>query len=128
MRITRDKADDIFSKYIRLRDGKCLRCGSPVKFNEKGDPISHNASHFQGRRKEATRFNPLNCDTLCFSCHQYFTANPAEHYLWQVQKKGQVTVNEIIVRSNSYKKKDRKFDALIWGQAYKDLKNERNNK
>jgi len=124
MKISTDKADAIFSQYIRLRDKSCQRCGSLVKLNDKGDPISHQASHFQGRRKEATRFDPLNVDTLCFHCHQYFTANPAEHYMWQVDKKGLTTVNEIVIRSNSYKKKDRSFDALIWGQAYRDLKSE----
>ncbi len=124
MKISRDIADDWFSKYIRLRDGKCKRCHSPIELNGKGDPVSHQNSHFQGRRKEATRFDPENCDTLCGACHMYFTANPGEHYMWQVSQKGQNTVNEIIVRSNSYCKKDRKLAAMVWKQAYSDLKKE----
>jgi hypothetical protein len=117
-----DAADQWFSKYIRLRDKECRRCHSPVQFNDKGNPISHQMSHFQGRRKEATRFDPENGDTLCGGCHQYFTANPAEHYEWQVKIKGENVVNAIVVRSNSYKKKDRKLEAMIWKQAYNDLK------
>ena len=35
-----DKADKVFSQYIRLRDKRCMRCGSAVQFNEKGLPIS----------------------------------------------------------------------------------------
>lgn len=120
-KIKRDKADDIFSKYIRKRDKKCRRCFSLVEFNSKGDPISHQASHFQGRRKESTRFDEENVDTLCGGCHMYFTANPAEHYLWQVKTKGQKTVDMIVLRSNTYQKKDRELTYLYWKERYKEL-------
>jgi hypothetical protein len=127
MKISIDAADRSFSQYIRLRDGECRKCHSPVEYNNNGDPISHQASHFQGRRKEATRFDPDNVDCLCFSCHMYFTANPFEHVQWQIAKKGENTVNSIIVRSNSYVKKDRKLQALIWKTAYNDLKLKKHN-
>lgn len=94
-------------------------------FDDNGDPVSHQNSHFQGRRKEATRFDIENCDTLCGGCHQYFTANPGEHYMWQVATKGQATINAIIVRSNSHKKKDRRLETIIWKQAYLQLKSEK---
>lgn len=122
MRIKIDSADQWFSKYIRLRDGECRRCHSPVKFNSDGDPVTHQASHFQGRAKEATRFDPENLDCLCGGCHMYLGANPFEHVQWQIKTKGENRVNAIIIRSNSYKKKDRKLEAMIWKQAYKDLK------
>ena len=121
-KITRDPADDIFSKYIRLRDMKCRRCGSGVKLNASGDPISHQASHFQGRGKEATRFDEENVDTLCGGCHSYFTANPGEHYIWQVKTKSQKTVDLIILRSNQYYKKDRVMAKIYWSARYKGLK------
>lgn len=121
-KITRDKADDVFSKYIRLRDNKCRRCSSPVKLNSKGDPVSHQASHFQGRRKESTRFDEENVDCLCTGCHMYFTANPAEHYMWQVNTKGQKTVDLIVLRSNQYQKKDREMAYLYWKERLKELK------
>ena len=120
-KITRDKADDVFSQYIRLRDKKCMRCGSPVKFNDKGMPVSHQASHFVGRRKEATRFDEENVDCLCGGCHMYFTANPAEHYQWQVNKKGQKTIDMLVLRSNQYQKKDRKMAHLYWTERLKEL-------
>jgi hypothetical protein len=116
-----DPADKAFSQYIRLRDGECRRCHSPVRLNAKGEPVTHQASHFQGRGKEATRFDLENVDTLCGGCHMYFTAYPAEHYMWQVNQKGQQTVDQIVLRSNGYKKKDRKMELIIWREALKQL-------
>lgn len=119
-KIHRDPADKAFSQWIRLRDKRCLRCGSAVRFNQKGLPVSHEASHFKGRGKEATRFEPLNVDTLCYGCHSYFTAQPNEHLEWQIQTKGQEIVDRLILQSNTYKKKDRKLEALYWRQRLQD--------
>lgn len=115
VKIKLDKADKVCSQYIRLRDKKCLRCGSAVQFNEKGLPISHNASHFKGRGKENTRFNEDNLCCLCYGCHAYLTANPDEHYDFQVARLGQKKVDEIILASNLYCKKDREG----WYQFYR---------
>lgn len=117
-----DRADQAFSKYVRLSQGECQRCHSPVKLNANGDPVSHQASHFQGRRKEATRYDLDNVDCMCGGCHRHLTAMPYEHVQWQIATKGEQKVNEIILRSNQFKKKDRKMEVLIWEQAYKDLK------
>lgn len=115
-----DLADKYFSQWVRLRDRACKRCGSPVKFNEKGLPVSHQASHFKGRRKEASRYMPENVDCLCSGCHMYLTSQPDEHYLWQVKTKGQKVVDQIILTSNTYKKRDRKLEALYWRQKLKE--------
>lgn len=120
-KITRDKADDVFSKFIRLRDMECRRCHSPVELNDKGLPISHQASHFQGRGKEATRFDEDNVDTLCGGCHMYFTSHPGDHYEWQVKIKGQKQVDVIIFRSNQYMKKDRQLAFIYWKTRLKEL-------
>lgn len=112
-----DKADQLFSRYIRTRDNwTCQRCG------QRYDPPTRalHCSHFQGRGHEATRFEPLNADALCYGCHHYFTSHPGEHYLWQVQRKGQVVVDKIILASNGYKKKDRRMEALYWAQRLKE--------
>lgn len=116
----RDKADDFFSKWIRLRDMQCKRCGSPVKLNDKGLPVSHQASHFKGRRKENTRFMPENVDSLCGGCHMYFTSQPDEHVAWQIKTKGQKTVDRIILASSMYKKKDRELEKMYWKQKLLD--------
>jgi hypothetical protein len=60
-------------------------------------------------------------DTLCGGCHSYFTANPAEHYEWQVKTKGQQTVDLIVLRSNTYMKKDRQLAFIYWAQRLKEL-------
>jgi len=109
-----DPADTAFSQWIRLRDRQCVKCGSPVRFNEKGLPISHQASHFKGRKKESTRFDPNNVDTLCWGCHSYFGSQPNEHYDWQVARKGQDMVDKLILASNLYAKRDRKSEAIYW--------------
>lgn len=120
-KIKRDKADIIFSQYIRLRDMECRRCHSPVQLNDQGLPITHQASHFQGRGKESTRFDEENVDTLCGGCHRYFTSHPGDHYEWQVKIKGQKLVDAIILRSNQYLKKDRELAFIYWNQRLKEL-------
>ena len=113
-----DVADKAFSLYIRTRDKwTCQRC---MKRYEPPTMALH-CSHFQGRGKEATRFEPLNADALCYGCHQYFTSHPGEHMAWQVQRKGQDVVDRIILVSNTYKKKDRKAEVLYWRQVLSKL-------
>lgn len=113
MKIKLRPSDKAFSQYIRLRDKQCLRCYSKVQLNDAGLPVTHQASHFQGRGKENTRFDPENVCTLCTGCHQFFTANPIDHYQWQVNRLGQKTVDAIKLRSNQYKKRDDKMDLII---------------
>ena len=121
MKLKIDKADTAFSKYVRTRDNwTCQRCSKQFEPPTSG----LHCSHFQGRAKEGTRFEPLNCDALCYGCHMYFTANPAEHYQWQVNRKGQQMVDLLVLQSNTYKKKDRVLEAMIWKQALKDIKTE----
>jgi len=122
MKIKSDAADKWFSKYIRLRDSKCMRCESVVEFNANGDPISHQAAHYMTRRREMTRYDPINVDTLCTGCHMHFHSNPKEHEEWKVAMIGQTGYDELVQRSYMYFKKDRKMQELIWKQAYLELK------
>lgn len=115
-------SDIAFSQWVRLRDGECLRCHKPVELNEKGLPISLQASHFQGRGKESTRFDPENVIALCAGCHAYFTAFPAEHYMWQVDRMGQKAVDAVVLRSNLMGKRDDKMEVIRWRLALKELK------
>ena len=107
------QSDKLFSLYIRTRDGWCCqRCGA---YHEPPTSALH-CSHFQGRGKENTRFDENNCDALCYGCHRYFTAQPGEHYNWQVKRKGQKMVDRLILASNTYKKRDDKLEAMLWRQ------------
>jgi hypothetical protein len=114
-----DQADRLFSIWIRLRDGACKRCYSPVRYNANDLPVSHENSHFKGRGREATRFEPMNCDTMCAGCHSYLGSNPYEHLQWHIATKGQKMVDKIVLLSNTYKKKDRKLEAMYWRQQLK---------
>jgi len=110
-RIKTDIADKYFSQWIRSRDDwTCQRC---YKRYEPPTAALH-ASHFMGRGKEPTRFEPTNVDALCYGCHSYFTAQPVEHYAWQVKRKGQVVVDKLRLASNTYCKKNRELEAIYW--------------
>ena len=114
-----DKADKLFSEYIRTRDNwTCQRC---LKRYEPPTGALH-CSHFMGRGKEATRFEPKNADALCYGCHRYFTAHPAEHYAWQVERKSQAIVDQLVLQSSTYKKKNRDLEAIYWREELKKFK------
>jgi len=117
-----DAADKAFSDYIRARDGwKCSRCKRQYNPSIPEHRMALHCSHFQGRGKEATRFEELNADALCYGCHKYLGSHPAEHYVWQVARKGQEVVDKLVLQSNSYKKKDRKAEKLIWRAKLAEL-------
>ena len=63
--ITTDKADILFSRWIRERDKKCFFCNNPATQN----------SHFWGRGNSATRYDPENCDGICGGCHMRHEGN-----------------------------------------------------
>lgn len=124
MRVKIDSADKLFSQYVRLRDMKCQRCFSRVEFNDKGLPISHQASHYFGRSAESTRFDPENVDTLCWGCHQHWGSTNREEYReFKIRQLGESGFKFLMIRNNAYKKKDRKFEVIKWKLALKELKN-----
>lgn len=99
-------SDRVYSQYIRLRDMECTRCHSPVQINEKGLPITHQASHFYGRRKESVRFDNVNVDTHCGGCHRFLTANPAIHRDWKLAQLGQKEFDLLTLRANTSGKRN----------------------
>ena len=122
MKIRLDQADILFSQWIRLRDKKCVRCHSPVLFNNKGLPISHQNSHFYGRGRENTRFEPDNCDTLCMGCHRIWGSDDRESYRgFKLKQLGEKRFNSLMVQANTYKRKDRVFEKLKWRAILKEL-------
>lgn len=112
------------SQWVRLRDGRCMRCKSPVQLNDKGMPITHQCSHYFGRRKEGTRFEPDNCDTLCHGCHRYWEKEDREAYReFKMKQLGPQRHATLHLQANSYHKKDRLMEKLKWQQALKDILN-----
>lgn len=99
-------SDRVFSQYIRLKDGQCMRCRSPVRRNDKGLPVSHHASHFWGRGRENTRYDEMNVTTHCHGCHAFLTANPELHRQWKLEQIGQKEYDKLMLRANTACKKD----------------------
>ena len=68
------KLDVVFSKFIRQRDKKCLRCG-------RTDTLQ--CAHIAGRRSLAGRWNEDNAITLCYACHlRWSHQQPLEFVEW----------------------------------------------
>lgn len=113
-----DQADKYFSLWVRTRDGwTCQRC---LKRYEPPTSALH-CSHFMGRAKENTRFEPLNATSLCYGCHIYFGSHPAEHYEFQVKRLGQKVIDQLKLAAHTYKKKDRKLEAMYWKDKLKGV-------
>ena len=119
-KIKRDPADIWFSKYIRLKARwTCEACG---KFLGEG---GGEASHFHGRRKESVRFDEENVSCHCTNCHRVFGENPEDHRAWKLKQLGQRRYDALLVRANTFQKKDRKLMAITYKKAYEELKESR---
>lgn len=117
-RIKLDKADVVFSEYIRRRDGACCRCGR--QGDGKHRIVGLQNSHFFGRKNENTRFDPENCDALCAGCHQFWGSDNREDYRYfKLKQLGEDRFNALQVRANTFQKKDR---YMSWLQAKALLK------
>ena len=93
-----------------------MRCNSPVQLNDNGLPITHQASHFHGRRKESVRFDEANVTTHCGGCHSHLTSNPHEHEQWKIKQLGEKEFDRLTLRANTPGKRDDKM-ALIVAKA-----------
>lgn len=50
----------------------------------------------------------------------FLTSNPQLHYEWQLHSKGQETLDKLTIIANTYKKKDRKLEAIYWKARIKE--------
>tara|TARA_R100000742_G_C4166496_1_gene6252 strand:- start:29 stop:451 length:423 start_codon:yes stop_codon:yes gene_type:complete len=96
------QADKYFSEYIRIRDDwECQRCGK--KFKQGVDSQKLHCAHLWfGRANLSTRWEPLNCISLCIGCHNVTDQHPA--YAWTLISK------------------HRTLDEIMWLQQRKDKK------
>ena len=68
------KCDVLFSKVVRARDGKCLRCGTD-KFLQ--------CAHIINRGNMAHRWDGKSAITLCYGCHiHWWHGKPIEAADW----------------------------------------------
>lgn len=71
LRIRIDPLDELFSRYIRLRDDyTCQRCGVKSK--------NVQCAHFHSRRRLAVRYDPDNAMALCMGDHLFLDGNPMD--------------------------------------------------
>lgn len=89
-KIKLDPRDILFSKMIRERDGKCVFCG------KNAEQAKLECSHFWGRADKHHRFDPKNCDTLCFYCHSQNEGNKQGKYRdFKIHQLGQETYDRM---------------------------------
>ena len=102
MRIKLDPNDKLFSIMIKERDN--LQCQFCPKNGIQGWKIEN--SHYWGRGDKSNRFNPLNCDTLCFQCHANNEGNKQGFYrTWKMKQLGNKVYKELeILHNQGYKK------------------------
>lgn len=89
------EADTKFSKWVIERDGmKCVNCGRTTHLTN---------SHYWGRANSATRFDPENCDTLCWMpCHVKWEKQKQGDYLqFKLKQLGQDKYTELEKRGRS---------------------------
>ena len=95
------KADTLFSKFIRNRDGKCVRCGRTENLQ---------CSHFWPRGRSSVRYDPLNCDTLCYACHYgningWERAKQGEYRDFKLEQLGKIGYIQLEIRANTFMKR-----------------------
>lgn len=74
------QADQRWSKFVRARDGKCMRCGATE---------NQTNSHYHGRKCNSVRFHPDNCDDFCVFCHEEWeTKKKSEYREWKIAQLG----------------------------------------
>lgn len=72
------KADVLFSRLVRERDGACVAAGTDM-VECKGNL---QAAHIHSRSYKSIRTNFENCVTLCAAHHMYYTHHPLEWEDW----------------------------------------------
>jgi Bacteriophage Lambda NinG protein len=121
----KEKLDEVFSEYIRLRDSdhygycSCIICGA--RHFWKSGMRGINNGHFMSRSLLATRFDEDNCHAQCNGCNgridQKLMMRDFEFAL--VDKIGEERIKAIKVRS----KETMKVDSLWYQEKIQYYKN-----
>ena len=91
------KLDEIFSKFIRLRDAdkngicRCICCGKRQYWKEV------DCGHYVNRKHMSTRYNEKNCNAQCRSCNRFDEGNMIEYTRGIVKKYGESVLDELLV-------------------------------
>lgn len=98
--------DYYFSLCVRERaDWICESCGKKYEpwIGLNGLPANPGlqCSHYVGRGNYAVRFEPLNVDAHCASCHFSFEGNPHVFREWKLERLGKARYEIVIEKSNN---------------------------
>jgi len=120
MKVKLRPTDKLFSKYIRKRDNyTCQRCRTVYPNGGRG----LHCSHYWGRGRENTRFDPENCIALCFGCHHIWGGDGRDEYTEYMQNKlGDERFEHLRIRAHIYKRRDDALDMIAIKELLKEEK------
>ena len=109
------RLDNVFSKYIRLRDKRCVICGTTENLQ---------AGHLITRRCYATRWDEMNVFAQCRNCNYTHEYRPEIFTNWYIEKFGADKYQELVVKSKmvvKYKNADLLAMIEYYKQKIKEL-------
>ena len=115
----RDKLDEVFSKYIRLKHSdnngycRCISCGKIVFWKQIQN------GHYMSRRYLSTRFAEDNCRPQCVACNIFNQGNIQMYRRALVRSIGEQRVDLIEVRARQERREWSLFDLKQMIDFYK---------
>lgn len=82
----RAKLDKLVSEIVRLRDGKCVLCGSTFHLQ---------CGHLFTRTNLSTRWDLGNCFAQCAGCNIRHEHDPWPFYKWYIGRYGQEAFDKL---------------------------------
>ena len=120
MKVKERKTDKLFRQYIRKRDNfTCQRCQREYPDGGRGLHVSH----YWGRARENTRFDPENCIALCYGCHMIWGHGDGrgDYVSFMKKRLGDKGYDLLQVRAYAYKKRDDKLDEIVIRELLKEV-------
>ncbi len=117
-----ERLDNIFSKFIRLRDSdkhgycKCVTCGKKAFWTREG----MQCGHFQTRAKYSTRWHVQNAHAQCAGCNMVNGGQQYKHGLEIDKRYGEGSAERILMESNV----TQKFTTFELEEMYESFKEE----
>lgn len=100
-----EKLDNIFSKYIRLKEAapmtglvKCISCGRTYDWRDIQN------GHYASRANMATRWSETNCHPQCYACNVMRHGNMIEYRHALVKLYGEQGVEQIEAEAHTTRK------------------------
>ena len=120
----KDRADEAFSEFIRLRDigNGCCTCNTPISWhrNDQGKIIVNgDAGHFITRDNEHTRYHERNANLQCRGCNRFESGKQYEHGNFIDDKYGPGTAQEILNISKWPPSKRTTYDYRMIAKEFK---------